>query len=267
MKPNRGNQRGEMPFLDHLEELRWRIFKAVGALFLSTGIGFFLIYRFNVLEILISPVRSYLPEGGRLNYLSPVTPFFFILKTSLLAGLILAFPIVLYQVWAFLAPALEKRERRVIVPSLYMGLVLFMAGVTMAYQVALPVSLRFLLGLQTEILQPMLTADEYLSFVVRLLMAFGIIFELPVVILILSVLGLVTPTFLRRKRRHAVVIITVVASFLSPGDVVMVTLLMMLPLVFLYEFSILLSALVYRKREEGRLEADEEPPEGAVQME
>jgi sec-independent protein translocase protein TatC len=257
-----------MPFLEHLEELRWRIFKALAALVLATGVGFYLIYRFNVLELIIAPVQPYLPEDGRLAYLNPVTPFFFIMKTSVLSGLILAFPLVLYQVWAFLSPALEKKEKRVIVPSLYMGLVLFAAGVMLAYEVALPVSLQFLLGIQTEILQPMLTADEYLSFVIRLLMAFGLIFELPVVILILSVLGLVTPAFLRSRRRHAIVIITVTASLLSPGDVVMVTVIMMIPLILLYEFSIFLSALVYRRKEEAEpREPSPEPPPGAVEME
>jgi sec-independent protein translocase protein TatC len=137
----------------------------------------------------------------------------------------------------------------------------------LAYEVALPVSLQFLLGLQQEILQPMLTADEYLSFVVRLLVAFGIIFELPVVVLILSVLGLITPAFLRSKRRHAIVIITVVASVLSPGDLIMVTAIMMVPLIFLYEFSILLSAMVYRRREKARIEASADPPEGSVDRE
>jgi sec-independent protein translocase protein TatC len=259
------NVRGEMPFLDHLEELRWRIFKAAGALVVATILGFYLIYRFNVLELIVNPVQPYLVDDGKLNYLNPVTPFFFILKTSVLVGLILAFPVVLYQVWSFLSPALEKREKRLIIPSLYMGMLLFAAGVALSYYVALPVSLRFLLGIQTEILQPMLTADEYLSFVVRLLVAFGVIFELPVVVLILSVLGLVTPKFLRSKRRHAIVIITVLASLLSPGDVVMVTLIMMVPLIFLYEFSIFLSALVYKKKDEA-LEPAQEPAPGAVEM-
>ncbi|MEJ2539729.1 MAG: twin-arginine translocase subunit TatC [Gemmatimonadota bacterium] len=261
------NPRGEMPFLDHLEELRWRIFKAGGALILGALVGFYLIQRFNVLELLIAPVQPYLPDNGRLNYLSPVTPFLFLLKTSVLTGLILAFPIVLYQIWAFLSPALEKEEKRVIVPALYMGMFLFLGGAALAYEVALPVSLQFLLGLQEDILQPMLTADDYLSFVVRLLVGFGIIFELPVVVLILSVMGLITPQFLRSKRRHAIVVITVLASLLSPGDLIMVTAIMMVPLVFLYEFSILLSVMVYRRRERRELEASTEPPEGSVDRE
>jgi len=137
----------------------------------------------------------------------------------------------------------------------------------LAYEIALPVSLRFLNGIQIDFLQASLTANDYLSFVTRLLVAFGLIFELPVVVLILSVLGLVTPRFLRSKRRHAIVIITVLASLLSPGDLIMVTVIMMVPLIFLYELSILLSALVYRKRaEERELEPSQEAPPGAVEM-
>lgn len=247
MREPRASDRGEMPFLDHLEELRWRIFKAAGALIVCTLIGAWLIIRFDVLSILVAPVVPYLAEGQtKLNYLNPVTPFFFVIKTSVLLGMIGALPIIVYQIWAFLSPALEKREKQLIVPALYAGFVLFGAGVWLAYEFALPFSLQFLTGIQTEVLQPMLTADEYLSFVFRLLLAFGLIFELPVVILILSVMGLVTPAFLRSKRRHAIVIITILASLLSPGDVLAVTVIMMGPLVLLYEFSIWISVFVYR---------------------
>ena len=260
------NARGEMPFLDHLEELRWRVFKALGALVAGTIAGWILVKRFRVLDLLIEPVRPYLPPEG-LAYFNPVTPFFFVLKLSLVAGIILSFPVILYQVWAFLSPALEKREKRLIVPALYGGMLLFAAGAALGYAVALPVSMRFFTGIQTEFLYAVLGADEYLSFAIRLLVGFGIIFELPVVILILSVLGLVTPRFLRTKRRHAIVISTVVASLLSPGDVLTVTVLMMVPLIFLYEISILLSVLVTRGREKeaARLAADPAPPAGSVE--
>lgn len=257
-----------MPFLDHLEELRWRIFKAAIAIAAGLGIGWWAVRRFRVTTLLVEPMVPY-ATGGRLHAFRPTTGFFLELKLALVVGLILAFPVVLYQVWAFLAPALEKRERRVIIPSLYMGTVLFSAGAALAYWVALPVSLHFLFGFQEDFLALTIGADEYLSFVVRLLVGFGLIFELPVVVLILSALGLVTPRFLRSKRRHAVVLITVAASFLSPGDVIMVTILMMVPLILLYEFSILLSVLVTRGRErdeERTIHAPgAEPPDGAVE--
>lgn len=261
-----GIHRGEMPFLDHLEEMRWRIFKAGGALVAAAIVGFLGVHYLDVTSLLIRPIEGFLP-GGRLHAFSPITPFFLELKLALLAGIIIAFPIILYQVWAFLSPALQKHEKRIIVPALYMGLVLFSLGVALAYFIALPVSLEFLFGFQPELLTLTIGADEYLAFVVRLLMAFGVIFELPVVIMILSALGLVTPAFLKEKRRHAVVAITIVAAFLSPGDVIMVTLLMMVPLILLYEFSIVLSRMVVRQKAEHSILSSSEPPDGAVEAE
>jgi sec-independent protein translocase protein TatC len=118
----------------------------------------------------------------------------------------------------------------------------------MSYEIVLPMTLRFTMGFQTESLEQAIVVGEYMSVVTRLLLAFGIVFELPVVVLILSALGLVTPQFLAAKRRHAIAIITVLASVLTPGDVITATVMMMLPLVLLYEFSIVLSRMVYRKR-------------------
>jgi sec-independent protein translocase protein TatC len=254
-----------MPFLDHLEELRWRILWSLLALVLCSVVGFVVVQKFGVIEILIDPVEGYLPDG-RLFYLSPTDPFFITLKLAVLVGIIVAFPIVVYQVWSFLSPALEKHEKRVIVPSLYFGLILFASGVAMAYFIALPVTLPFLLGFQTEFLQGTLEVNRYFGFVTKLLIAFGVVFELPVVVMILSALGLVTPDFLKSKRRHAIVLITILASVLSPGDVITVTLLMMIPLVLLYEVSIVLSRVITRRREARIMGPPTEPPDGAVQV-
>jgi sec-independent protein translocase protein TatC len=270
--------RGEMPFLDHLEELRWRILWSLLAVGVGAGVGIFLVIRFDVIHLLTSPLFTTMSEiqaanpefmGGnpvdKLSYLDLTEPFFFKLKLGIITGLLLVFPILTYQVWTFLSPALEKREKRVIVPSLYFGLLLFAAGVAMAYFIALPVTIRFLLLFGADDFVPVLTAGFYLSFVTRLLLAFGILFELPVVVMILSVLGLVTPTFLRKYRRHAIVVNTVVASFLSPGDIITVTLLMMIPLILLYEVGIILSAMIYRRKEEPKVDPD--PPDGSVSVE
>lgn len=247
----RKNPRGEMPFLEHLEELRWRILWSVIAVGVFSLVGFLLVHYLQVVAWLLEPGKEYLGADWQPIFLSPTDPFFLLLKLALAVGIILASPVIIYQTWAFLSPALETHEKRAIVPALYMGLVLFALGVAMAYFIALPVSLRFLMGLLTEFMTPSIEATRYLGFVIKLLLGFGIVFELPVVILILSALGLVTPQFLRTRRRHAIVIITVVASFLSPGDVIAVTVLMMIPLIFLYEFSILLSVMVWRRREAG----------------
>jgi sec-independent protein translocase protein TatC len=178
-------------------------------------------------------------------------PFFFALRVGVALGLLLASPVVAYQVWRFFAPALEERERRVIVPSLYLGLVLFAAGVAMAYFLVLPLTIRFLILFGTQWFHLQLTADAYLAMVWRLLVVFGAVFELPVVVMILSALGLVTPAFLRAKRRHAIVVMAVLASILSPGDFIGLMLLLLGPMVLLYELGILLSAMVRRERVEG----------------
>lgn len=256
------NALGEMPFLDHLEELRWRIFYMLIALAVGTIVGFLVVHYLGIMEILIRPIRPML-DGDQLAYFSPATPFFVTLKLSLVVGAILALPIIVYQIWAFLSPGLTRSERRVIVPSLYFGVVLFCMGVAMAYFWVLPLALVFLAGFQQQFLVPTIEVGEYLSFVTRLLLAFGAVFELPIVIMILSALGIVTPQFLREKRRHAIVGITVLASLVTPGDLAS-TFLMIGPMMILYEGSIILSVMIYRKREESILEPSEEPPSGAI---
>ena len=248
---------GEMPFLDHLEELRWRILWSLLSVAVGAVIGFILVYYFDVMGLLVHPLRvAYDDPQFRLINLSPADPFFVTLKLGIVVGILLAFPIVVYQIWAFLAPALEKHEKRAIIPALYLGLVLFLAGVALAYFVALPLTLQFFQNFQAQFLEQQLEVGKTLGFITKLLIGFGIIFELPVVIMILSALGLVTPEFLKSKRRHAIVAITVAASFLTPGDVITLTLMLMVPLFFLYEFSIFLSRLIWKRK--GRRERKEE---------
>lgn len=243
-----GSSAGEMPFLDHLEELRWRMLWSLIAVVIFTIIGFFLVTRFDVLGILTAPIEPFIGDS-RLKYLSPTEPFFITLKLALVVGVLLASPIIGYQVWAFLAPALLPQEKRAIVPTLTFGLLLFCAGVAMAYFIALPVTLQFTMSFQTESLEQSIVISEYTSVVIRLLLAFGLVFEMPVVILAATAVGLVTPEFLAEKRRHAIASITIVSALITPGDVVTITILMMVPLVLLYELSITLSKIVVRRRQ------------------
>jgi len=260
-------RRGEMPFLDHLEELRWRILWSILAVVLGTVIGFIFVYYFGVMEFLIRPMRTaYTDPDFRLIYLSPADPFFITLKLAVVVGIILSFPIIVYHIWSFLSPALERQEKRAIVPALYLGLILFSAGVALAYFVALPLTMSFFQNFQAEFLEEQLEVSKTLAFVTKLLIGFGVIFELPVVVMILSALGLVTPEFLKSKRRHAMVLITVLASFLTPGDVITLTIMLMVPLFFLYEFSIVLSRMIWkRKRAREEEKGSTDPPEGSVE--
>ncbi len=236
-----------MPFLDHLEELRWRILWGLIALAVGFGIGFYLVTTVDVLGILIRPVEPFL-EGSRIKFLSPSDPFFVTLKLAFVVGFLLAFPVIIYQIWAFISPGLLPEEKRAIVPALYFGLFLFMAGMALAYFAALPVTLRFMMSFQTESLQQAITIGPYMAFVVKLLLGFGLVFELPVVMLVLGALGLVNAAMLRKGRRYALVIITILAAILTPGDVIVLTIFMMVPLLLLYELSIVLVQIVERRR-------------------
>ncbi len=147
-----------MPFLDHLEELRWRILWSILAVVIGSVVGFILVLQFEVLNILINPFYEVMGEDERLVFLSPTEPFFLILRVGVLSGVVLVSPIIVYQIWAFLSPALERHEKKVIIPSLYGGLVLFALGVWMAYVIALPVTLQFLLFFGEDYFDQMLQA-------------------------------------------------------------------------------------------------------------
>jgi sec-independent protein translocase protein TatC len=250
---------GEMPFLEHLEELRSRlIWIAASVLSLSVA-GFFIVTQFNIIGLLklpfveamdnltASPDFTSVVPGGQLLFTSPTEPMTVTLKLAFVFGIIMASPIIVYHTWSFLSPALFEKEKKVVVPAVVGGFVLFLMGVAMAYFLVLPLGLRFLLGFQTEALTPIITIGEYLRFATRLILAFGVIFELPLVSLLLAFLGLITADTLRRFRRHALVGVAMVSAILTPADV-LTMLMMMGPLVILYEFSILLVAMVGRRQ-------------------
>ena len=238
---------GEMPFLDHLEELRWRLIWALGAVAVGIAIGFVLTVKFHVISILQQPVEPFL-NGNKLVYTHPSDPFNITLTVSLAVGLVFAAPVVLYQIWAFVSPALYKHERRVVIPVLVGASLLFCAGVAASFYILLPFTLRFLTGFQSESLTPMITARDYFNFAVSMSLALGAVFEMPILILALSAFGLVRPQFLKKFRRHAFVLCALASALLTPGDLITTTLIMIAPLYGLYEISILLSYVVHRRR-------------------
>ncbi len=242
----------EMPFLDHLEELRWRIIWSLIAIMVGSGAGFFLVVELDVIGVLQRPIQELLPDR-RLVFTSPTTPFFVSVKLGVAVGLLLALPVVIYQAWAFLSPALHERERKYIVPGALGAVTLFAAGVGMAYFLALPVGLRFLLTFQAESLAPIITIDEYLRFATGVILAFGILFQLPVVLVMLGLMGIVTPESLGKYRRHALLILAVLSAILTPADPGTM-LMLLLPLALLYEFSIWLTRIIVRKKATGAAE-------------
>jgi sec-independent protein translocase protein TatC len=157
--------RGEMPFLDHLEELRWRIVWSLLAVIIGVVVGFFLVTMFDVVGFLKQPVAPFLAvTNSRLVFTSPTEPILLTLKLAFAVGLLLAFPVLAYQLWAFLSPALFSRERRVVLPAAVVAVLLFAAGAAMAYFWVLPVALKVLFGFQSESLSPLITADAYFGF-------------------------------------------------------------------------------------------------------
>lgn len=235
-----------MPFLDHLEELRWRIIWSLGALILGLIAGFTIVVKGQLIRILQEPITPYL--AGKLIVTNPADPFSITLSVSLMVGIVLASPVIIYQVWAFLSPALHRHEKRVVIPVIVGAVALFVGGVALAWFWVIPMMLGFLMTFQMESLQPMITASGYFSFVTTLALTFGAAFELPVLILALAALGLVTPSFLSRFRPYALVLTFVVSAFVTPGDILLASLALTAPLYLLYELSVLLTTFIFRKR-------------------
>src|SRR5574341_955890 len=238
--------RGEMPFLDHLEELRWRILWSLLAVLVGTAVGWWLLDRIDIIEVLKRPIAPYLP-GGQLVFTSPAEPFMLTLKVAFALGCLLASPVVIYQIWAFLAPALYEREKRLIVPALAVGVVLFLGGAIACYEWLLPAALRVLLNFQSTDLRAMITIDRYFGMAIPFVIGCGLVAELPLVVTILASLGIVTPQFLKRQRRYAIVIAAFLAALLTPPDAVSM-LLMLGPLLLLYEVSIWCAWVASRRR-------------------
>jgi len=265
-----GSDNAEMPFLDHLEELRWRIIWSLLAVVVGVAAAFIVLQQFDIFKFLERPILPYL-NGNKLKYTHPADPFSVLISASFTIGIVIALPVILYQVWAFLAPALYKHEKRVVLPVIFGAIVLFVSGVSLSFYVVLPLAIGWLMKIaaNTDALEPMITYREYFSFAVNMSLAFGLCFELPIVILLLATLGIVTPEFLRRYRRHALVLCVVAGALLSPGDLIWTTVLLAAPLYLLYELSVVLAAVVYRRRRkrEAQLAAEQAAEAAASERE
>jgi sec-independent protein translocase protein TatC len=239
----------EMPFLDHLEELRHRLMWSVGALLLCMMGALVIVMRpeFDVIGWLAAPVMPYLPEG-KLVVTHPLDPFSISLKVAFAVGLVVSLPVVGYHLWSFLSPALHPHEKRLMLPVLFGATTLFGTGVYVAWRFVLPIIFKVLVGMQSASLQPLFTARDVFGFMVTTCLAFGAISQLPVVVLALTAIGLVTPMAMTKFRRYAMAASFVISAVVTPGDLLIMTALMAVPLYGLYEVSIIVSWLVYRRR-------------------
>jgi sec-independent protein translocase protein TatC len=247
----------EMPFLDHLEELRKRLFWIGGAIIIGVVIAFALLSRLDIIRLLERPILPLL-HGQKLIYTHPGTSFSILLNASLVLGLILASPVIVGQVWGFLAPALYAHEKRVVVPVLVAMVALFLAGVSLSYFVVLPLTLQFLMSIESTALTPMIAATEYFDFAISMCLAFGVVFEVPIAILALTALGLITPQFLSKYRKHAIVVCLTAAAFITPGADPYSLFALAIPLYVLYEVSVFVAQFAYRKRQKRRAKREAE---------
>lgn len=255
----------KIPFTEHLEELRRRLLISVAA----AGVGFIICYFFSkqLFEILMKPLIISLPPKSTLIFTSLPEAFFTYLKVSLLAGIFLASPIVLYEIWAFISPGLYRHEKRYVIPFVFFSSIFFIGGALFGYFIVFPFGFKFFLGFATEYIRPMPTIKEYFGFCAKLLFAFGVIFELPLFVLFLSKIGIVNDRMLRKQRKYAILLVFITSAILTPPDV-MTQLMMAGPLLALYEISIWVAKIFGRKRvedepEEGERDQTEKPAEKA----
>lgn len=255
-KTQKHNDDGSMGLVEHLSELRKRITIAL----VSAVIGFAVCFHFAA-DIVNFLVKMAVNLGYELVYLSPQELFMQYLKVGVTGALVVMSPVILYEIWAFLKPGLTQKERKVLLPALFLGLVCFLAGTLFAYKVMLPFMLHFFFNINgSSDISASISVENYLNFILSSLLTFGITFELPVVIAILTQFGLVSPKWLKRGRKAAIVIIFLVGAIITPPDVTS-QIMVAFPMIFLYQISIWISAMIYKKRSKKHIEEGEEDEE------
>jgi sec-independent protein translocase protein TatC len=240
------DENGKMPFLAHLEELRKRLIICC----IAIGVGFAACYSFKekVFGLLMHPLAIVMSPGQKMIYTALPEAFFSYLKVALLAGVIVAAPVILYEMWIFVAPGLYSHEKRLALPMLFLSTLFFAAGVSFAYFIIFPFAFKYLLGFSTDLVQALPSMREYLGLASTLLLAFGFIFQLPLVITVLARIGVVTPRFLSKNRKYAILLIFIVAAIVTPTPDAVNQCLMAGPLVVLYEISIIGAKMFGKKK-------------------
>ncbi|MFQ5695511.1 MAG: twin-arginine translocase subunit TatC, partial [Terriglobia bacterium] len=242
-------EQAAMGFFDHLEELRRRLFYALAGIGLCCVAGVVL-WR-HIFEFISIPIESAFLRAGlepRLVFTGPLVPVKFALQAGLYAGIVLAAPLIFWQVWLFVAPGLYRNERRFVLPFVLSSSALFVVGAYFAHRVVLPITLLFVLTFGQGLFEPMITVNEYFSLWMTMVLWMGVIFELPVLIFILSWIGLVTPAFLWHYLRHAVLGIAIAAALITPTTDVLTMTIFAAPMIALYLLGIGISYLVTRSR-------------------
>jgi sec-independent protein translocase protein TatC len=233
-----------MSFLDHLEELRRRLLLSI----LAVTAGFLVCWAFaeKIYGKLQEPLTHFLAPGDKLAYTRLTAPFFLYMKVAFFAGIFVAAPIILFQVWLFIAPGLYKKERRLAAPFIISGSIFFLVGGYFGYRFLLPATCGFFIETGKQFKQ-MITVDDYFSFASTIILASGVVFETPIIIFFLSRLGIVTPAFLMQKFKYAVVLSFVVAAVVTPTPDAVTQASLAVPMILLYLIGVLVSWLFGKK--------------------
>ena len=228
----------KLPFTEHLEELRWRLIIII----ISVAVWFGLCYTFS--EDIIRFVQK--PLNQKLIFISPTEAFFVNLKVAFFVAIFLSIPVIIYELWEFISPGLLEKEKKYTLPFVISATVCFVIGSAFSYFIALPIITKFLLGFAGSELKPMISVNNYVSFVGRFMIGSGLIFEFPVVIFFLSKIGIATPAFLSQKRGYAILGIFILSAVLTPPDI-FTMFITAIPLMVLYEISIIIARLFGKK--------------------
>jgi sec-independent protein translocase protein TatC len=255
--PSREQEAETMPtmgFLDHLEELRTRIVRSIAAVAVGFGICWWKVER--IYEVMQRPIMDALKANGlseKLVYLNPTEPFNLYLKIAALAGLFLTSPFVLYQVWMFISPGLYRREKRYVVPFMVSTITLFTCGGYFGYKVVYPRALDFLIHFGRQF-QPMITIGEYTQLFLSIVLGMGLIFEMPILIFFLSLMGIISPGFMWKNFRYSILVIFIIAAIVTPTPDIVNMCIFAAPMLALYGLSIGVAWLAHPKRRQARKE-------------
>ena len=244
-----------MSFLEHLEELRRRIIYSI----IAVAVGFFLCWNYadRIYGLMQRPIMEALRRNGmaeKLVYLSPTEPFNLYLKIALLAGLFVASPFVLYQLWLFISPGLYRHEKRYVLPFMFSTVFLFVAGGYFGYTMVYPAALNFLIEYGKQF-QPMITIGEYTDLFLTIIIGLGVIFEMPILVFFLALMGIVTAGWMWRNLRYSILVIFIIAAIITPTTDILNMCIFAAPMIGLYVLSIGVAFLVHPARRRARAAA------------
>jgi sec-independent protein translocase protein TatC len=256
-RPLNSSAKDEMPtmgFLEHLEELRKRIIYSI----IAIAAGFFACWGYaeNIYAIMQRPIMEALQQNGlsaKLVYLNPTEPFNLYLKVGFMAGLFVASPFVLYQLWCFISPGLYRNEKRYVMPFMFSTVALFLAGGYFGYKLVLPQALVFLIGYGKDF-QPMITLTEYSGLFLTIIVGLGAIFEMPILVFFLALMGIVSAGWMWRNLRYSILVIFVIAAIITPTTDILNMCIFAAPMIALYVLSIGIAWLVHPTQRKKRAE-------------